>query len=254
MPSTGTPSSSSSVRSSGAPSAYTEAGPPDSTMPRGRRCSSWSRGTSCRSSSENTPHSRIRRAISCEYCPPKSSTSTSSVVAGRSGAATEGVAALLLIQLVHRCCDLRLAVGAHAHVLLALELLALAHEGRRDHHLRTVEGRDVLVAAGGHRGAEGAEQVEGAVVLGGGAEQDLLERAVLERGDARAARQRRVEGGHAPVVAAAGRLVGARERRADHDGVGSTRERLRDVAAIAHATVGEHVHILAGLEHVLRAR
>ncbi len=30
------------------------------------------------SSSANTPHSRIRRAISCEYCPPKSSTSTSS--------------------------------------------------------------------------------------------------------------------------------------------------------------------------------
>ena len=37
-----------------------------------------STGTSCGSSSEKTPHSRIRRAISCEYWPPKSSTRTSS--------------------------------------------------------------------------------------------------------------------------------------------------------------------------------
>ena len=63
-----------------------------------------------------------------------------------------------------------------------------------------------------------------------------------------------VEGRHAPVEAAAGRLVGARERRADHDRVGAAREGLGDVAAVAHAAVGDHVHVLAGLEHVLRAR
>ena len=37
-----------------------------------------SSGVSLGRSSANTPHSRIRRAISCEYCPPKSRTSTSS--------------------------------------------------------------------------------------------------------------------------------------------------------------------------------
>src|SRR5689334_15867290 len=151
MPSTGTPCRSSSGRSGGAPSAYTEAGPPESTMPRGRRRSSSSRGTSWGSSSEKTPHSRMRRAISWEYCPPKSSTRTSSVVVRAGGASTEGVAALLLIQLVDRRCDLGLAVRAHADVLLALELLALTLECGRDHHLGAVEGRDVLVAAGRHR-------------------------------------------------------------------------------------------------------
>ena len=143
--------------------------------------------------------------------------------------------------------------GAHADRLVALQLLALALERRRDHHLRAVEGGDVLVAAGGHRGAQAAHQVERAVVLVGGAEQDLLERAVLGGLDARAARERRVEGGHAPVEAAARRLVGARERRADHHRVGAAGERLRDVAAVAHAAVGDHLHVLARLEHVLRA-
>ena len=60
------------------------------------------------------------------------------------------------------------------------------------------------------------------------------------RRDARAARQRRVERRHAPVVAAAGRLVGACERRADHHRVGAAGDRLRDVAAVAHAAVGDH--------------
>ena len=36
--------------------------------------------------SAKTPHSRIRRAISCEYWPPKSRTSTSSVAGTSSGA------------------------------------------------------------------------------------------------------------------------------------------------------------------------
>ena len=46
--------------------------------PRARAPGSARRGVSCGSSSAKTPHSRIRRAISCEYCPPKSRTSTSS--------------------------------------------------------------------------------------------------------------------------------------------------------------------------------
>ena len=77
--------------------------------------------------------------------------------------------------------------------------------------------------------------------------------AVLGRPHAGAARERRVEGRHAPVEAVAGRLVGARERGADHHRVGAAGERLRDVAAVAHPAVGDHAAVLAGLEHVLRA-
>ena len=55
-------------------------GPPDSTRAAGARSRIRSRAVSCGSSSANTPHSRIRRAISWEYCPPKSRTSTSSVI------------------------------------------------------------------------------------------------------------------------------------------------------------------------------
>ena len=63
-----------------------------------------------------------------------------------------------------------------------------------------------------------------------------------------------MERGHAPVEAVTGRFVGARERRADHDGVGAERDRLGDVAAVAHAAVGDHERVVAGLEHVRRAR
>src|SRR5664280_3627769 len=64
--------------------------------------------------------------------------------------------------------------GTHAHALVALQGLALRLQRRRHHHLRAVELRQVLVPAGGHRGAQAAEQVEGAVVLAGGTHQDLL--------------------------------------------------------------------------------
>ena len=101
---------------------------------------------------------------------------------------------------------------------------------------------DVLVAAGRHRGAQRAHQVEGAVVLA----------APGRAGSPRACRPASVatraprgsdgmEGRHAPVVAAAGRLLGARERRADHHRVGAAGDRLGDVAAGAHAAVGDHV-------------
>ena len=143
--------------------------------------------------------------------------------------------------------------GAHADPLLLLELLALGLERRRHHHLGLVERCDVLVATGGHRGAQAAHEVERAVVLVGGTEQDLLERPVLRRLDARAARERRVERGHAPVVAASRRLVGTGERGADHHGVRAAGERLGDVTAVAHAAVRDHLHVLTGLEHVLRA-
>ena len=63
-----------------------------------------------------------------------------------------------------------------------------------------------------------------------------------------------MEGGHAPVVAAPGRLVGAGERRADHDGVGTHDDGLGDVAAGAHAAVGDDLDVLARLLEVVGAR
>ena len=238
---------------------------PTGSAPCGRRRSTSSSGTWCGSSSANTPHSRTRRAISCEYWPPKSRTSTSSVAAAR----RLGRPPRVWTSCVRHYSPT--SAGSRRHAVRLRDAaprprwrpcrspcsrwscLPSRLERGRDHHLGPVEGRDVLVAAGGHRGAQAAHQVEGAVVLVGRAEQDLLERAVLGGLHARAARQRRVEGGHPPVVAAAGRLVGARQRRADHHGVGAAGERLRDVAAVPHAAVGDHLHVLAGLEHVLRA-
>src|SRR3954468_6239632 len=226
MPSTGMPSSSSSVRSRGASGAYTDAGPPDRISPRGERRLISSRSTVCGSSSLKTPHSRTRRAISCEYWTPQSRTSTSSWrIAPAPAAGSRGVTSVSGKYLLpderglgepaavflHRGGRPRRRggrlAGAHADRLSRLELLALRLERRRDHDLGAVERGDVLVAAGGHRRAQRAHQVERAVVLVRGAEQDLLERAVLRRLHARAARQRRVERGHAPVEAAAGRLV-----------------------------------------------
>ncbi len=136
-------------------------------------------------------------------------------------------------------------------MLLVLELLALAHQRRGDHHLGPLEGADVLVATGGHRGFQRPHQVEGAVVLLRRAEQDLLHRPVLLGRDAGAARQRGMEGRHPPVEAATGCLLGAGEGRADHHRVGAAGDRLGDVAAGPHAAVADHVHVLAGLQHVL---
>src|SRR5918998_112671 len=156
MPSTGIPSSSSSGSSRGAPGAYTDAGPPDRISPFGARRRTSSAPTWCGSSSENTPHSRTRRAISCEYWPPKSSTSTSSCATPRSSdssstgwsATTPEPWPALIRSSVGDKRD-RSTRGGHADVLLALELLALGLERRRDQQLGPVELRDVLVAAGG---------------------------------------------------------------------------------------------------------
>src|SRR5215218_2670904 len=166
-------------------------------------------------SSANTPHSRILRAISCEYCPPKSSTRTSSwaVSGGRTSTVSEetvsvpvtplaavGVAGTVAPSVIAYCYSGRhrgSPVGPHAHGLLPLELLALGLKRGRDHHLGPLEVADVLIPAGRHGGLERADEVEGAVVLLSRTHQDLLERAVLDGGDSRAARKRRVEGRHA---------------------------------------------------------
>src|SRR4051794_5584150 len=69
----------------GAPSAYTDAGPPERITAIGLRRRRSSALARCETSSEYTRASRTRRAISCEYCPPRSTTSTGRSSASRAG-------------------------------------------------------------------------------------------------------------------------------------------------------------------------
>src|ERR1017187_7454722 len=79
MPSTGTPASSRSGGpggAGGAPSAYTDAGPPDRMIAAGFLARISAAGMVQGTISEYTWHSRTRRAISCAYWAPKSTTRT----------------------------------------------------------------------------------------------------------------------------------------------------------------------------------
>src|SRR6476660_2187971 len=76
MPKTGTSRSKIAGSSCGAPSAYTLAGPPDSTIAIGSLALISSTVAGCGMTSEYTRASRTRRAISCAYCAPKSTTNT----------------------------------------------------------------------------------------------------------------------------------------------------------------------------------
>src|ERR1700709_1304468 len=131
MPSTGISRSSSSVGKAGGPSSYTEGEQREPTSPFGFRSRIVSSDVFAGKSSAKTPHSRMRRAISWEYCPPKSRTSTSSANLG--AGAVEAPASVVGDSNTGR--DRCAPVGAHPHRLLVLQLLALAHQGRRDHHL-----------------------------------------------------------------------------------------------------------------------
>src|SRR5271170_4694359 len=74
MPRTGTPSCSTLGSHTGASLSYTELGPPDKTIPTGSSARISSSFAVHGKTAENTCCSRIRRAINCVYCPPKSST------------------------------------------------------------------------------------------------------------------------------------------------------------------------------------
>src|SRR5438477_3070984 len=184
MPSTGTPASYSAASIDGASSTCTDAGPPERMIPFGRRASISSKGIVRGTISEYTCASRTRRAISCAYCAPKSTTRTVSNASVTTGASVP-----------------------HADALRALQGLALGADGGGHHHLGLLELLDGLVPARGHRGAQGAEQVEPAVVLVGRAHEHLAQRAPRLGAYPCAARERGMERGHAPVVAAPGRLV-----------------------------------------------
>src|SRR4029453_4503290 len=129
-----------------------------------------------------TDISRIRRAINWVYCAPKSR-----------------------IAILSRPSP-PLARGAQ--LLGPLEDLPFRLDGRGDDQLRLLKLADVHGAHRSHAGPDRAHEVQGAVLGEGGAEEDLLERAGDPDADAGAARQVRVRGGHAPVIAASRRLGG----------------------------------------------
>src|SRR3954465_15263557 len=76
MPSVGTPASNRPSGTGGAPGSHTEAGPPDKMIPFGRLASTSATGMVEGTISLSTWHSRTRRAMSCAYCAPKSTTRT----------------------------------------------------------------------------------------------------------------------------------------------------------------------------------
>src|SRR2546426_8951340 len=126
MPSTGTPASYSATSIDGASSTCTDAGPPERMIPFGRRASISSKGIERGTISEYTCASRTRRAISCAYCAPKSTTSTGWI----------SLTSLLV---------------THADALGPLHRLALGLQSRRDHHLGLLELLDRLVTGRRHR-------------------------------------------------------------------------------------------------------
>src|SRR6478672_984399 len=150
MPRVGMPSANTSGSTCGAPSAYTDAGPPLRISACGLRARTCAAVTPCPTSSEYTRHSRTRRAISCAYCPPRSSTST-----GRSSGAHSGsgrISAPIVRSLLRHRDVVRVAFaqtgGRDADELRALHVLdrggaAVAH--------RLTEPADELVENGSER-------------------------------------------------------------------------------------------------------
>ena len=59
-----------------------------------------------------------------------------------------------------------------------------------------------------------------------------------------------VRRGHAPMIAGAGRFLCFRERASDHDRVRSAGQRLANIAAFAHAAVGDDRDIARGFFEV----
>src|SRR5437773_2249842 len=119
--------------------------------------------------------------MSCAYCAPKSTTRTGRV----------SMTGPLL----------------RAHPLRRLQGLALGLDGRGDDDLRLLELLDRGVSRGGHRGPKGPEQVQGAVVLVGRADEDLLQAADPLGGDPSPTGKIGVERGHAPMETSAWGLV-----------------------------------------------
>src|SRR2546429_5737224 len=131
MPSVGMPSSNSEGSSRGAPSAYTEAGPPDRISAEGLRLRRSSTDERCETSSEYTRASRTRRAISCEYWPPRSTTRTGRSSGGGSGSATTSASAPVIRRLLRDRDVVRVALPqARARDADEARVLQLLDRGR----------------------------------------------------------------------------------------------------------------------------
>src|SRR5256885_5487546 len=95
-------------------------------------------------------------------------------------------------------------------LLSLLENLSFGLDGRRDDQLGLLQFTDRPRPDRAHARADRADEIQRAVLGERRAEQDLLERAGDAHPDPRAARQVGVRRRHAPVIAASGRLGGAR--------------------------------------------
>src|SRR5437762_1249097 len=224
MPSVGIPSSNTRESTCGASSAYTDAGPPLRMSAYGLRARTAAGEIVCPTSSEYTRHSRTRRAISCEYWPPRSTTSTGRSSATGSWTTFDGSAAIVRrlfrdrhvvrVRLAQpRSGDAdeacRLHVVDRRRAAVAHRLADAAHELVHDRRQRALV-RDAALDSLGHELVHVFDVV--------------LEVAVLRE----AARLHRAERAHAAVLLEAlalvhdhlaRRLVGAGEHRAEHDRV-----------------------------------
>src|SRR5918995_15901 len=251
MPSVGMPSSKMPASTRGACSAYTDAGPPERITAYGFRAQICCGVTLCETSSEYTLASRTRRAISCAYWPPKSSTSTGRSSGAGSGTGSRTTSAPIVRRLLR-----------DRHVVRVR--LAQARAGD-PHELRLLQLRDGGCAAVAHRLPQAAnelvEHVPHRALVGHAALDALgdhlldvldvpLEVAVLRE----PARLHRADRAHAAVLLVAlalahhdvtGALLGSGEERPEHGGVGSGGERLREVAGGRHPAVRDQRHVVA---------
>src|SRR5215203_7160305 len=184
--------------------------------------------------------------MSCAYWPPKSRTRIKEGPSGTPGVGSREWWGVLLSALYS-------PLPAHPDALGALLDLAFRVQGRRVHDLGLLELLDVLVAGGRHARPEGAHQIQGTVVLVGGADEYLLQRPRGPGADAGAAWEGRVEGCHAPRITAARRLLGPGECASEHDGVGSAGYGFGHVPTGAHPAVSDDVDVLARLEVIAHA-
>src|SRR5262249_38842213 len=190
------------------------------------------------------------RAISCEYCPPRSSTST-----GRSSGSASNwtTSAAAVIRRVLRDRDV-------VRVRLAQPRPGDADEARVLHRV------DRLGAAVAHGLAQAADDLvddalEPALVRHSALDTlrheflDVLDVALEVPVLAEPARLHRAQRAHAAVLLVtlalapdhvARRLVGPGQHRAEHHRVGAGCDRLRDVARGAEAAVADDGHAVAG--------
>src|SRR5215207_3530241 len=251
MPRVGMPSSKMPGSTLGACSAYTDAGPPERITAYGFRARISCGVTLWETSSEYTRASRTRRAISCAYWPPKSSTSTGRSSGAGSATGSRTTSAPIVRRLLrdrhvvrvrlaqprardpHECCILQLRHRCRAAVPHGLPQAA---DELVEHVLhRALVGDTALDSLGDHL----------LNVL-----DVALEVAVLGE----TARLHRADRAHSAVLLVplalarhniAGALLGSSEERAEHGGVGSGGERLREVSGGRHPAVGDQRHVVA---------